>query len=429
MKKEKSMNCKECQSYYYGYLEDKSNLPYEASNHIQICHNCQLEIKRLRHELKSSDVSSVDYKALLRKHLKLHMSVHEQWLSCRRVRPFMPALLIDFLHITQPTPVTLHLDQCRQCRSQLKQIQSLHLSCEKLIAAVDFLAGKNEDLSVFEDEAKHVLQAIRNAEESGVVTRMQKNVDSAESLANPIPMPASPAKARHPHQAVSTGRLRSINYLLTGGIAVAASILLVVMLLPTAASGNLKSVSQAIKSVDNIHLQRFSDKGELIQEIWMSRPLGFKIYKQPQTTFFKDVHTGRIVQIQPGGEPVYLSEGVREEDMYARLLPFDQLKDLPSDFEWTYIADKVLKSGQHVKLYELTWENTISGRTISKKWRASLDPETHLPYYIEWLEQIGDETEFHTITTSIVAYPSETKCLEQLKQEGLQRFLKVDHVE
>lgn len=423
------MNCKECQSYYYGYLEDKGNLPSEAVNHIQQCNDCQLEIKRLRHEVSCSDVSTVDHKALLRKHLMLHMSVHDQWLSCRRVRPIMPVLLIDYLRITQPTPVTLHLDQCRQCRSQLKQIQSLGLSCEKLMAAVDFLAGKNEDLSVFEDKAKHVLQAIRNAEESGVVTRMQKNINSTESVANSTSMPDSFAKAYHSRESVSTGRLRSINYLLTGGIAVAASILLLVMLLPTAASGNLKSVSQAIKSVDNIHLQRFSDKGELIQEIWMSRPLGFKIYKQPQTTFFKDLNTGRIVQIQPGGEPVYLSEGVREEDLYARLLPFDQLKDLPSDFEWTYIADKLLKSGQHVKLYELTWKNTISGRIISKKWRASLDPETHLPYHIEWLEQIGDETEFQTITTSVVEYPSETKCQEQLKQEGFQRFLKVDQIE
>jgi hypothetical protein len=123
-----------------------------------------------------------------------------------------------------------------------------------------------------------------------------------------------------------------------------------------------------------------------------------------------------------------LSEGLRDDDMYARLLPFDQIKDLPEQYEWNFIEDSVL-NGQSVHIYELTWQHAGTGVTVFKKWRAALDTQTYLPYQIEWFERLQGEQEYVLMTRSEVQYPSKGRFLELLGEEGFQRFLTEDHAE
>jgi hypothetical protein len=214
-------------------------------------------------------------------------------------------------------------------------------------------------------------------------------------------------------------------FVMTSGFAAAAAIA-VIMLFPLRAGGNLEKVNRAVNSVSNVHVLRYSRTDELIQEIWMSRSLGFKLYKESQNVLFKNLRSGIILQARPGNEPSE-HEGIREHEQYARLLPFEQLRDLPPGYTWNFRGESVLDS-RHVRIYELVWDTGGPSLVIRRKWRGYLDEKTCLPYKIEWLEQVADQ-EYELSTTLLIDYPTEAQCLEQLNVAGFQRFLKDDHSE
>lgn len=411
------MNCTQFQSYYYTYLRDKGSVPPEAAEHLKNCKDCQEQIDRLGGELQSQ-ITEADDKVLLRDALKLHASLLDRWVSCGDVRPLLPSMLIDVLRIAAVTPITAHLEHCAKCRTQLKDVQSLRLTTKELIAAAAFLSGERS-LPGLKTPAQKVLQVISQSDESGIETKMSS---TSQDSARDAQAGSDRIQVRHGRHAFVAPRFRTLNYVLTGGIAAAAMIFLVVMLLPTVASGNLKKVNQAINSVSNVHVLRYSAQNQLIQELWISRKMGFKLYKQHQNTLFKDLNTGRILQLLPGGEPSYLDEGIREDDKYAQLLPFEQVKDLSLDYEWTFKGQAALNDGRQVKVYELTWETLGSNLALQRKWRGYLDIDSNLPYKIEWLEKVADKP-FELFTTLHINYPTESECRELLEAEGFQRFL------
>jgi hypothetical protein len=410
MKKEKTMNCRESSQFFYCCLHNPEGVPSEVAAHIEHCADCRGQVDRLRGHLLASETQP-QQNSLVRKHLRLHARLLDQWVGCAQVRPFLPALLIPEMKISVPTPVTAHLEHCSQCRTHLTEIQSLGLSPEQLIAAGTYMSGPDQTVNL-PDNARSVLDSVLQAENSDLETRM-------DAIAAGI-------KVRHRNSA-PVSRSRSVRYWLTGGIA-AAAVLLIVTLLPTAAIGNLENVNRAVKSVSEVHLQRYSDSGDLIQEIWISKSLGYKIYRQPEKTFIKNIRSCRIVQVTPDSAPVYLSQEPREDDSYARLLPFDQLKDLPPQFEWNFVEESVL-DGRRVLIYELKWEHAGAALTVFKKWRAALDPETFLPCQIEWFEKMQGEDDYTLVTRSKVDYPSKARFLEKLEQENFYRFLTDDHME
>lgn len=405
------MNCQECRNYFYGYLQNAEDVPAGVVTHMENCVTCREQVARLRRQLNVSETQQHQY-ALLRKHLRLHACLLDQWVSCSSVRPFLPALLMEGMQITVQTPVTAHLEHCSRCRQHLGSIRSLGLSPEQLVAAGAFMSAADET-GALPEKAGPVLKAILQSEHSDIETNMNSRGSSG-------------VKVRY-RTAGMQHRSRSVRYLLTGSLAVAA-VFFVITLLPTAAVGNLENVNRAVKSVSEVHLERYSEKDDLIQEIWMSKSLGFKIYKQPQKTFIKNMRSGQILQMTPGTDAMLLSEGLRDDDVYARLLPFDQLKDLPPQYEWTFVQDSVYQ-GKDVYIYELTWQTPGIGVTVYKKWRAALDTRTYLPYRIEWFEKIGSEQEFILLTRSEVQYPSKSQFLKLLEAEGFQRFLTGDHME
>lgn len=411
------MDCKHVQDYYRVFLKDGTSVPGAAAAHVESCAQCREQIRLLSEQFGSQGPAQ-DEKYLLREHLKLHVRLMDRWISCSTVRPFMPALLVNFMKVTVDTPVTAHISHCAACQNDFRRIQQLGLKQNELIAAATFLADRQHAAALSAD-ATQVLNAIAESRESGIETCM--NSGGTNEGAGEQTSEVSSVRVRHSHQNVCGTRPGSLRYVLTGGVA-AAAVLLVIMLLPTIASGNLKKLNQAVNSVSNVHVLRYSQQNELIQELWVSRSLGFKLYKQPQNTLFKDLRSGRVLQAQPGNEPAYLDNCIREEDRYAKLLPFEQLKDLPTGYQWDFIGDDVLEGGRPVKIYELTWETANFNPTIQSKWRGYLDADSYLPYRIERLEKISEQ-EFELVTILLVSYPSEAQCLEKLKQEGFQRFV------
>jgi len=64
--------------------------------------------------------------------LRRHFGCLDEQVTCSRVKPFLPGLLIPILRIRIPTPITVHIDHCPECADDLKALGDLGLSPAQL---------------------------------------------------------------------------------------------------------------------------------------------------------------------------------------------------------------------------------------------------------------------------------------------------------
>ncbi|MHC4759610.1 MAG: hypothetical protein ACYTE8_13250 [Planctomycetota bacterium] len=130
--------CELARPYYYEYLyeESKMNIPSDISEHINQCKQCQDEIQRLKSILVESteqtDDNSKEKSFALITNTTLHFGHIGNLVSCSTAKPFLPSLADPLLKIGIPTPITVHLDKCNQCESDLQKIIELKLTHNQL---------------------------------------------------------------------------------------------------------------------------------------------------------------------------------------------------------------------------------------------------------------------------------------------------------
>ncbi|MHC4265135.1 MAG: hypothetical protein ACYSUK_04290 [Planctomycetota bacterium] len=130
--------CEQARSYYYEYLcgETQVNIPEDITSHIHECNNCQTEIERLKFILaestNKSDSKLKDNNLALITNTTLHFGHISELVTCRTLRPFLPSLADPLLKIGIPTPITVHLDKCQECESDLQNILELNLTHKQL---------------------------------------------------------------------------------------------------------------------------------------------------------------------------------------------------------------------------------------------------------------------------------------------------------
>ncbi len=61
-----------------------------------------------------------------------HFRCLDEQVTCSRVKPFLPSLLLPTLQVRIPTPITVHLDHCPECAEDLEALRDLGLSPEQL---------------------------------------------------------------------------------------------------------------------------------------------------------------------------------------------------------------------------------------------------------------------------------------------------------
>jgi hypothetical protein len=133
-----SSRCEKARPYYYEYLckETRVNVPHDIAAHIEECNNCQGEVQRLESLLvKSIEPTESNIKeknSALITNSNLHFSYIGELVSCNTVRPFLPSMADPLLKIRIPTPITVHLDKCRQCEADLQKIIELELTHKQL---------------------------------------------------------------------------------------------------------------------------------------------------------------------------------------------------------------------------------------------------------------------------------------------------------
>jgi hypothetical protein len=129
-------SCKDAELYYYQYLCDphEASIPPGIADHIRRCPYCRAQVDQLTAAIapedscgggRETDAGVID--ALI-----LHFAHIGEDVGCAQVRSFLPVLLIPSTKIRIPTPITVHLDDCRQCREDMASLANLDLSDEQL---------------------------------------------------------------------------------------------------------------------------------------------------------------------------------------------------------------------------------------------------------------------------------------------------------
>ena len=112
--------CEQARAYYYDYLcgEAREHIPAEMLAHIDKCRFCQAEVGRLKSMLAEAEACATEgtrqTTSTVVANLRLHFAYTGARVACNTVKPFLPSLAIPALDVGVPTPITVHLDKCRQ---------------------------------------------------------------------------------------------------------------------------------------------------------------------------------------------------------------------------------------------------------------------------------------------------------------------------
>ncbi|MFA5291934.1 MAG: hypothetical protein WC496_02755 [Phycisphaerae bacterium] len=165
--------CKQAEQYFYDFLLDKSQdpIPQHIVEHLNKCQYCSRQINRLKEvlllieegaspELKQDNLASVEW-------FKLHFDYLGKPVTCEIVKPFLPGFLEFSLEIKIPTPITVHLDKCKQCQEDLKTIIELNLNGKQLYRLSQLFAAKLDEGNINCSQAQTAIKATTSMNFSG----------------------------------------------------------------------------------------------------------------------------------------------------------------------------------------------------------------------------------------------------------------------
>ncbi|MHC4889195.1 MAG: hypothetical protein ACYTEO_07005, partial [Planctomycetota bacterium] len=230
-------------------------------------------------------------------------------------------------------------------------------------------------------------------------------------------------------QKVSAMNLKS---LAKTAVAAAALILIAVglfMSTQTAKAVTIGEIYKALVKVKNVHISKFDDKKELIQERWVSRTLDIYMIKTGKELVLSDIPNGVRESKQLGTAVTETRPLTRDDatDIEKKmsgslgLMPFyDILKKAPPDSEWSPVTDDVLESASEgTEVYDLTWvKEEYVGFVVFRKWRFFVDPQNKRPQKTEFYEKSPDDSEYALVFRIVVEYLSDSEIRTVVKDFG-----------
>jgi hypothetical protein len=130
--------CEQAKAYYYQYLsgDTKECVPTLMCGHIDRCSSCQAEVSRLKVILAEGEEHAVgsagQTNTAITTYLRFHFAYLRAFVGCNTLKLFLPSLAIPALEVSVPTPITVHLDNCKQCADDLEAIRQLKLTGKQL---------------------------------------------------------------------------------------------------------------------------------------------------------------------------------------------------------------------------------------------------------------------------------------------------------
>jgi hypothetical protein len=124
------------QWYYDFAVQGGPGVPESILRHVRRCLVCHKQIDRLKEAVTGAggetDTSRSNMKRDVVDSLSEHFHCLDERVTCSRVKPFLPGLLMPSLQIRIPTPITVHVDHCPECADDLAALRDLALSPEQL---------------------------------------------------------------------------------------------------------------------------------------------------------------------------------------------------------------------------------------------------------------------------------------------------------
>jgi hypothetical protein len=158
--------CEQARSYYYQYLsgDTKNCIPLQMLGHIDRCSSCQADIRRLKGILTDGEEhdggSASQTTVVATAYLRLHFSYIGAPVSCNTLKLFLPSLAIPALEVSVPTPITVHLDKCQKCTSDLETIRQLKLSDRQFTRLGQLFAEESRSNTKVCAETKNTIESI-----------------------------------------------------------------------------------------------------------------------------------------------------------------------------------------------------------------------------------------------------------------------------
>ena len=406
------MLCRKAESYYYDFLggEDCDPVPQFLAEHISSCRFCSEQLQRLKEALsqtEDSDPQQKQNRTDVNEMLQGHFAYISQAVTCNTVKPFMPALLDKTVRLAIPTPITVHIDNCTQCRQDLQKLRNA------------------ESISR------------RPQSEIATIYKIDKTAAQSAGLYAGFPIKVEVTKRKEPAKIIefasaAKSRLYAVKLkpLLKIAVAAAAVILIASALFintSTAGAVSLQQIYKAIERIKNVYIASFPpDQAEPFQQIWLSRALNIYMTKTGDQYVLNDIGggitktknpvTGRAAEGLLTGQAAAGIEKMMSGSL--GLMPFYSISQVPHDAKWTRITDKSIQAAaEGIEIYELKWtKKTYDSSGVFRKWRLFVDPQTNLLRKVEVYQQLTPDARYTLTAVRLIEYPDENEIRGILKE-------------
>jgi hypothetical protein len=415
-------------------LQAQERVPAQITEHVKKCNHCLEEIDRLREALSENNGSEPngkearDYTAKI---LEQHFHFIGKTVTCNIVRPFIPALSKPDLAIRIPTPITVHLGNCKQCSSDLEMIRRCNLNSNQQVMLSKLFEG-TEDIVEARQELDSRLYNIVESPESGISTiftvdASEESVDSYESIIPSVlvtiedggvnkaipPTSINPETGSTVKQKFPSERLK---FLCKTGLASAAVILIafsVFFFNRTPKEITLDGLHKAVVAAGNVYITTVkADEGSLSEEKWVSRTLKTYLAKNQHRMAMWDLEKNIIRRKGSDISEVDKMTGLtfagiaREMEGTLGIIPFESITDIPPDARWELLGSEALKTAPHgTDGYMLQWtELKPDGLVQFRKWLVFIDPHKNLPVKTELYSKYLPEGKYALESTQTIQY-------------------------
>jgi len=215
-------------------------------------------------------------------------------------------------------------------------------------------------------------------------------------------------------------------------VAAAAVILIAVALFLSTQPARAVTIGQiykALAKVKNVHISRFADKKEPIQEKWVSRALNIYMTKTGKQLVLSDIPNG-VRKSTKLDTAVTKTERLTDDDVadvenkmtgsLGLMSFYDISKKVPPDSEWSRVTDDGLEGvSEGIEVYDLIWaKKAYDGSVTLKRWRFFVEPETNLPQKTEFYEKLPTDSEYALAFRMVVEYLSDSEIRTVIKDAG-----------
>lgn len=184
------LSCLKAEPYFYDFLDfgDGEPVPDSVIDHINNCVSCRQKVDQLKdtllqlEEQSRSEQKRIESPAMYM--FQRELSLVDKPVTCHIVKPFLPYMLAIDLEVKVPTPITVHLDNCPQCREDLEAIAKLDLEWKYLCKLALLLIDSPKDGDCL--KIKPAIPAIVSMDWTGVETTALSHVCRCRSCRHNI---------------------------------------------------------------------------------------------------------------------------------------------------------------------------------------------------------------------------------------------------